>query len=228
MTTFKTYLKEASCPLDDRYGGIPDGGGYSSATEYELTAQRAVEAAHCILGSIHKMKLNLGGDKDPGIARKYILTPEAEHIEEEMGIIVRIFDEYSRDIYLEMLTKDGLRKKYGEESLERRWAYVKDSIESIRETSPRLQSLAEKKLDALRDSREELMFLKNAPDPAILFDLSFNCYRFIILVAKYMKKSIEEWPELRFAQNAFGHPSLQKMVRKLRKDVNQFVSWARS
>ena len=42
-------------PLDQPYGGIPDGGGYESNTEYEIGAQRIAEAAHCILGSLGKI-----------------------------------------------------------------------------------------------------------------------------------------------------------------------------
>ncbi len=84
------------------YGGIPDGGGYSASTEYEVGHSRFVEAAHCILGSLCKM---VDGS-----------NMESSHIHEEFGIMQDCMDEYSRTLYTQRLKDyyegDDESKKY--------------------------------------------------------------------------------------------------------------------
>lgn len=101
---YSNYLiNENQSPLETHmYGGIPDGGGYGPATEYEIGHSRFAEAAHCILGSLCKM---VNGS-----------TMESSHIYEEFGIMQDCIDEYSRPLYVQRLKeyydKDDEYKKY--------------------------------------------------------------------------------------------------------------------
>ena len=125
----KEYLKEAhKCPLETSiFGEIPDGGGYSSATEYEIGGQRMAEAAHCILGSLGRF---ITRDDKP-------LWVEMGHIKEEMGLIEKFMDEYARYLYI-----DRLKEKIADGN-----KYGMMSVDSIKKNSPRLKRAAKSARD---------------------------------------------------------------------------------
>jgi len=121
-------------PLHEPYGGLPGGGGYTSATEYSISHQRYVEAAHCILGSLGKQE---GTD---------IVNAEAGHVREEMNIMEDTIKEYSRDWY----NKDLVSHQYEPEYKK----YFDETIKNIQENSPKIAALAEEqrsKCDTIQD-----------------------------------------------------------------------------
>jgi hypothetical protein len=74
----------------DRFGGLPDGGGYSNNSAYEALHQEYAEAAHCIVGAI---------GKDPSNASK-----ESKHVYEELHKMEAVFTDnfdYGNGIYRE-------------------------------------------------------------------------------------------------------------------------------
>jgi hypothetical protein len=71
----------------ESYGGLPGVGGYGSGTEYEIGHQVYAEAAHCVLGSLHK--ITIGSD----------FGTEASHIEEEITKMEEAVGEYRKPVY---------------------------------------------------------------------------------------------------------------------------------
>ncbi|KKN96780.1 hypothetical protein LCGC14_0164240 [marine sediment metagenome] len=103
----RQMLTEAApdhCALGTIYGGLPEGGWFQAYTEYEIGLQRIAEAVHCILGSLGSAVY----------AKASPLRIEVGHINEEMGIIRHVNEEYVRDVYREHLEVS----KYKDESLE--------------------------------------------------------------------------------------------------------------
>ena len=101
MIRYKGHLYRVaggSCPIRSRlYGGILGGGGFGTSTEWEVGAQRAAEAAHCILGSLGKW--TYGGDPH----WDKMLRIEREHILEEMDIIEYVLKEYAKPLYVDRI-----------------------------------------------------------------------------------------------------------------------------
>lgn len=115
--------------LETQYGGLPSGGGYSSQTEYEIGHQRYAEAAHCIIGSLHKIEF--GGRDEMSIAL------EAGHIASEAVIMAESVAEYSKGLYNRQLVNYY-------KDIESR-AYVEKTVESIHRQSPLLRQIARNK-----------------------------------------------------------------------------------
>jgi hypothetical protein len=105
------------------YGGIPEGGGYGSATEYEVAAHRIAEAIHCILGSLGKA------------VRSNYPDIEIGHINEEAEIIKYAIDEDAKDIYIDRVWEESPDKER--------------SYQQIVQASQRLKSLSLGKKSAL-------------------------------------------------------------------------------
>lgn len=125
--------------LSQQYGGIPGGGGYGSATEYEIGAQRIAEAAHCILGSCGKSHLGI----------------ETGHIKEEIRIIEDAIEEYSRPIYLSP-ENFRLDTKYAQKTLKNLVTVSKrlkqlaiSNKKKIGDVEPERKDIAEKSYDVL-------------------------------------------------------------------------------
>jgi len=110
-------------PLEKPYGGMPGGEHYTAATEYSLSHQRYVEAAHCILGSL--------GKEEKGI-------DDEGHIREELAIMEDAVKEYSNPLYNRQLVK------YSEDPDTKK--YVDLTIQNLREQSPKLVKLAQEGL----------------------------------------------------------------------------------
>jgi hypothetical protein len=121
-------------PLDSSYGGMPGGEVYTSATEYSLSHQRYVEAAHCILGSLGKQQ------------NTDIVNAEEGHVREEIKIMNDCITEYSRQLYNEQLKRTSTDPEYKK--------YYDKTIQNIKDASPELYELATKqraRCDAIKD-----------------------------------------------------------------------------
>jgi hypothetical protein len=114
-----------ACSLGKLFGGLPEGGWFGVGTEYEIGLQRVAEAIHCILGSI--------GAPIRGSLNK--LSTEVGHINEEVGIILRVNEEYSLPVYKEHLLISD---------------YKDQSLESMETSANRLIERAEKMKSRIR------------------------------------------------------------------------------
>jgi len=184
---FSQWLIQEECPLRD-YGGIPNGGGYKANTEYEVAAQLIAEAAHCILGSLGKIK----AVQAAGETAYNPMGMEEGHIFEELRIIQKSIKEYAQDLYTGRVFKPD---KYG-----------KDSIKSMKSNSPKLQGLARKKINELEGN-------ENQYDPRV-FNMAYQSYRVIEELAKAIGESVQHATE-RPTKNAFGNMNLRMAVMQL-------------
>ena len=212
---------QSSDPLELNYGGMPTGGGYSSATEYEIGAQRIAEETHCILGSLFKIV----------IARKGLESFDIEigHIMEELGLILKDIEEYGRDVYIE----DGFLDKitgpprfseeffdseedyqYYMEGYEQRKAYVYESVESIKKKSPILKEKA-------------IQAKQNLPlRTELVYEIAAICYDVLIALADAMERSIQNFPQS--MENAFLDPQLRLAISQLEEFVNKGLNRERA
>jgi hypothetical protein len=181
-----------TCPISTMaYGGIPGGGGYSSHTEFEIGAQRAAEAAHCVLGSLARAHSWAEWMKKKGGADLAGWRGEIGHIKEEVALITSVHREYSRPLYSVRMT-DGY---YQEED-------AKTSVDSIRRASAKLAVLA-KQLRPQVDSGY----------PA-LDAMARAAYDYLEKLASFMQAAVKRWPE--FVINPFDHPALRVEVGMLK------------
>jgi len=199
---WRAHLVEASsCPIKTKlYGGLPGGGGYGSGTEYEVGAQQMAEAVHCILGSIGKAE----GGNDYRIERG--------HIEEELGIVMHVLNEYSKDLYTDRIwtSEEQLRAaKYKEEWIDRLLGYAQKSVNSIRANSPVLE----------RTARAMKSAVSKDYDPVVQ-QLIEDCYDVVIVLAQEMGKSVSGWPD-RPVDNAFKKSTLRRAVANLQRSVKE-------
>lgn len=184
------------------YGGMPSGGGYTAATEYEIGAQRMAEAAHCLLGSLG----SIGKDDNWDTMLRY----EQEHIHEELSIITDALREYSRDLYSTRMTDVSM---YLEAAQPDAWNYSKRSVESIRKASPKLAARAEAKLKLMG---------KDTTIPTPIRYAAIATYLVLIDLANAMERSVANWPEP--ITNAFRDPQLKTSVRELEKHVENLYA----
>ena len=136
--------------LNMLYGGMPGGGGYGSATEFEIGLQRYCEAAHCILGSIHKSFYS-------DFEHFYI---EREHIHEEIGIMEKVAKEYSRDLYLDRVETGIIDNN----------KYSLKTLENLKRNGPELKKLAERMKSKIGNVREDV---KNVAE------LAYDCIIYV-------------------------------------------------
>lgn len=200
VTEAALIIAGASCPIRDQlYGGLPTGGGYGTATEYEIGAQRLAEAVHCILGSLGR---HIGKDRDDWAQ---MIRTQSEHIREETGIIKKVVGEYAKDVYTKkMESKDP-----------RRFAYNRRSIENIQKVSPHLKKLALDQFNKLK--REEDI-------PEEVRNVGLYAFGVLHIFAHIMGQSVKDGA-LDF--NAFGSGTLKKAIRKLESGVVTLLKAAR-
>jgi hypothetical protein len=179
------------------YGGMPAGGGYTSATEYEIGAQRIAEAAHCLLGSLG----SVGPGDDWGMMLKY----ERGHIHEELGIITDAMREYSRDLYSRRMTDVSM---YKAEHRPDAWNYVEQSVESIRKASPKLAARAKEKMKLVG---------ADTTIPTPIRYAAITTYLVLIDLANAMERSVADWPEQ--VPNGFQDPQLKTSVQELERHI---------
>lgn len=179
----------AKCPLDKRHNGtfcgISPGGGYGIWSEYQLGAQRIAEETHCILGSLNKKTLGS--------------AVERGHITEELNLIKKDIDEYSRNIYLKPFF-------YGNRLHEKK----KEIFKEIKKNSEKLLKKAKKELKALSDC--PLEYKRKG-----LVNVAEKCYLLLIELARSMKYSVETDDNI----NAFSSKRLRRCVRELENSINK-------
>jgi len=179
-------LSSSSCPLRTKaYGGLPSSGGYVAWTEYEIGAQRIAEASHCILGS-------MGGDHwfEPG------------HIRDELDLIERTVEEYSKRLYSDRLLN------YNDDDIE----FVEGSVKSIGKASPKLRARAQK-LKAEVERQEDI--------PQKVKTTALLTYDVVIELTNAMEHSVRSWPKK--MENAFQNRKLRQSIRNLRHAVDAMV-----
>lgn len=168
-------------PLDIPYGGIRAGGGYQANTEYEVGMQRMAEAVHCILGSLHA-------------ASKYN-TPEDEHISEEIGIVIKVMDEYYKPMYIGRLFT-------GE--------YAEMSKDSILSNSMRLEAQVECLKKGLLKHKSEI--------DTKVFEVARKCYDVLIELSKQASYSVVDDT----ISNAFASNKLSLEVAVLCQKIENY------
>lgn len=187
------YLTEWNLPL---YGGLPTVGGYQANTEYEIGAQRIVEAVHCILGSISRMR-----DMSD-------LRTEKSHIEEEMDNIKGYRKEYSRPLYINRLKPtDRYYQLRTSDSDSKYPEYIEATFKSIRTNSLKLINKAKTMMNKLD---------KNMPKE--IRDVCVTCYKLVITIAETMMKSIKNIDRM---YNAFDERPVKIAVDLLEINVNK-------
>jgi hypothetical protein len=200
------------CPLRTKmYGGLPGGGGYQSFTEYEIGAQRIAEAAHCLLGSLGKLL-----DRRSSVCPtwEYGLFYEANHIAEEMDIINRAAEEYSRSLYSDRILPATIERDYARwpDQVATRLSYAQKTVESIRRASPKLVATAESNLYAINDA--------TTPEP--IAETAAAAYLMVIWLARAMLRSVENYPDS--ITNAYRDYSFNTNRLSLDKRVKQLLA----
>ena len=167
---------------------MPSGAIYTPYTDYELGASRITEEAHCILGSIGKAK-----DSN----EKYY---EQAHINEEMDLILKTQQEWSKNTYITDtwdITSDKYRKK---------------SPEDIRQASIILKGMAEENL-------QKLEYHKNTMDKHD-YAIARKCYELLIALADEYYKSVDDTEKPKF--NALATEEVRYRVNSLRWSVEDW------
>lgn len=177
------------CPLDKMhkgtYCGIPTGGGYGARSEYQLGAQRIAEETHCVLGSLYKKAHGSG--------------VEIGHIREELNLIKKDVNEYSKNIYLEPFF-------YGNRLYDKKEKIFKE----IKKNSKKLLKRAKKELKALNNCPSEY---RNKG----LINVAEKCYLLLIELAESMKHSVETDDRI----NAFSGKKLHRRVKELENSIEK-------
>lgn len=183
------------------YGGLSDGGGFSSATEFEIGAQRIAEAVHCILGSLGK---DVSGKNTWAAMR----DGERGHIKEEMGLVEQFAKEYARPLYAKRLTDfSHYKPAYAERGRE----FAQMSVDSIRNAAPKLKAVAQSR-------GRELMSQKDMP--AVVANVAASSYLVVKELADAMLKAVKTYPD--HVGNPYTDSRFAKAVATLRRYVNAF------
>lgn len=154
--------------LDRPYGGFPSGGGFNAYMEYEIGAQRIAEACHCIIGSCSRLHTS------------DYLTGETMHMEEEINIIKRVLDEYSKPIYIIQYIQP--------------WRWDKDnnfpimSLNSISDNSKKLLTLSKRKKTDFSDYKNREIFNIVQSSIDLLIILSNKMAESISLISEIINK----------------------------------------
>tara|TARA_Y100000593_G_scaffold89269_1_gene173183 strand:- start:6107 stop:6733 length:627 start_codon:yes stop_codon:yes gene_type:complete len=200
------------CPIrGHNYGGIPSSGGYNSIMEYNVGAARYAEAAHCILGSLGKRVGYDGKTEWHAMARV-----EEEHLNEEIGIMMDVVSEYSKDVYVMQLNDVT---QYKEEYQDRMRETAERAVQDIRDVSPKLIANATEKL-----SRLESVKASEQEFPDSVFEVGKLAYLSIIYLAEALLESVEDWDDtktIKRHKNAYGNEQLQATTYTL----NTAIDW---
>jgi len=181
-------------PLLDKYGGIKEVGGYRHFTEYEISHGIYAEAAHCILGSLHKVMV------EDDERRPIRLVVEREHIGEEIGIMESVISEYMRPVYNLQLMDD------------------------IYTTTKSINSIHQASDDLLRDvdkAKSGLKYIRDLPKPVIY--LTQSVYNALgTLAVRAMGINIHNcsrfnvWRDGEFTNVVLEDPRMSNVTRRLR------------
>lgn len=192
MKQFLENIYNEDNPLEAPYGGIPDGGGFGSGTEFEVGIQRICEAVHCVLGSLTKT-LNIDWVKEKG---------DVGHIKEECGLIEKDLEEYSKDLYKDRF----IRYYHDEKSSEHKYA-VKSYNNIIKQT-PKLKTLVLKHLNSLKQYKEDT--------PKHVYELGVACYEFLSAFCDAIERSLKWFVEdAEIIISPFRKKKVEEALKKL-------------
>lgn len=171
-----------SCPVRTMlYGGLPSNGGFSPIKEFGVGLTRAFEAAHCILGSLGR---HLGKELDDW---ETMIRTEAGHLNEEIGIIRDVLQEYSRPVYREQMMLDDVQF-YHADLRERAALNIERQVEDILVAGPKLSRLS-KEL-----GRQFIDNLRVKGAPSSWMNLALSTYLFVRELADASVESVKDWP----------------------------------
>jgi hypothetical protein len=173
----------AACPLTRySYGGISEGGGFGSSTEYEIGARRIVEACRCILGELGKGALS---SKHSRAAKWFDAAHmSTTYLEQKVTFVVEARREYARPLYNERMVPVNI--------LEMGYLDPDRAIESARESvySIRKSAIALGRQAARRGSE-----LSACDLPKEVTDVAFWCYALLEALAEAMLDGVEDFPD---------------------------------
>ena len=211
MSILRNYIRqllinENMCPIRGAYyGGIPAGGGFQAHKEYTVAAQQYFEAAHCILGSLGK---RIGADGET--EWHSMVSGEREHLTEEIGIMLRVVNEYHKELYVRQLNDIS---QYKEEYQDEIREFNEGAIADIRKKSPKLTALAQDRLSMLEN------VIKNEPEfPQSVYQVGRLTYESIIVAADALLVSVEDWDQTKRIEphkNAWAQRNVRGMTEKL-------------
>lgn len=213
LTVFKKHLLEAaSCPIKSKmYGGMPTSGGYTSYTEFEIGAGTFAEAAHCILGSMHKLSSNI---KDKKID---YMRMESGHISEEYGIMAKVMKEYSKPVYREQFNRDA-REVVRAQHVDSYREYANKSVESIRKTSKSLVQKAKAKMSQFIAAN------KKDPDiPKEWIEVGKLTFQSMIDLANAYNAAVSDYPKGEVL-NPYNSGKLKSTMNSLKKAIKDLYS----
>ena len=215
MRLLREYIKvmlvtENMCPIRGAYyGGIPASGGFDGHKEYTVAAQQYFEAAHCILGSLGR---RIGSDGET--EWHSMVSGEREHLSEEIGIMLKVVNEYHKEIYVQQLNDVA---QYKEEYQDKIREYNEAAIADIRKKSPALIALAQDRLSMLEN------VTKNEPEfPQSVYQVGRLTYESIIVAAKALLASTEDWDQTNRIEphkNAWAQSNVRSMTEKLNRAI---------
>ena len=177
------FINENMCPIrGSLYGGMPAGGGFQAHKEYTVAAQQYFEAAHCILGSLSK---RIGAE---GATEWHsMVAGERAHLTEEIGIMLKVVNEYHKELYVDQLNNiSQFKEEYHDEIRE----FNEGAIADIKKTAPKLIANAQEKIGMLKDVPS------NEPEfPDSVYEVGLLTYQAIITAAEALLISTEDWDQ---------------------------------
>ena len=199
-------INENMCPIRGAYyGGIPAGGGFQAHKEYTVAAQQYFEAAHCILGSLGK-RIGAEGETE----WHSMVSGERAHLTEEIGIMLKVVNEYHKELYVRQLNDIS---QYKEEYQDEVREFNEGAIVDIRKKSPKLIALAQDRLSMLEN------VIKNEPEfPHSVYQVGRLTYESIIVAAEALLVSVEDWDQTKRIEphkNAWAQRNVRGMTEKL-------------
>lgn len=187
-------LKKILEDLSKRYGGLPSNGNFDIKTEYQVGMARMAEASHCILESIRKASKALEGDE----MRNMRFRIEVEHIGEEIGIIKRCLDEYSRNLYVEMFNDRASM----------------DDVENVRGQAKDLKRIAEENQRVLDNDKDKYR------EEMLIYNIAFNSFEVVINLCDSILERVDFIP---VHDNVFEYRPLIRSVRDLDSYCQEYI-----
>ena len=219
MRLLREYIREMlvtenMCPIRGAaYGGIPSSGNFKDHQEYTVAAQRYFEAAHCILGSLGRRIGAEGETEWHSMARG-----EKGHLLEEIGIMLSVVNEYSKELYVQQINDlDSYKEKWKPIMAQAH----EDMVNDIREKGPALISLAQEnagKLDSVKGKEPEF--------PDSVYDVGMLTYRAIETVASNLIDSVRDWEKskkIKQEDSAWAQPSTRQITSQLNSAIQQML-----
>jgi hypothetical protein len=137
---------------------------------------------------------------------------EQEHLEEEIGIIMKALGEYTRDVYTRQINDIS---QYKEEYRDMMQEYNEKMVASIRDAAPKL-------IDTARNNMSQL----GSDMPKVVTDVAILTYQLLIVLSESLLKSLENWDETKQIpdhMNAYKDAGLQSVASKLNNAISTMI-----